>query len=86
VLACPELRPEVAVHLQRQRDRLAPFALARTIERQLERIYALATSRPSAPPSAAAPVPRRVRNRFSINPSPHLAARASHPVTSETAR
>jgi hypothetical protein len=30
VLACPELRPEVAAHLQRQRDRLDPFALART--------------------------------------------------------
>jgi len=89
VLACPELRSEVAAQLQRQRERLDPFALARTIEQQLERIYALATSRPSAPPTpadSAAPVPRRVRKRFSIKPSPHLAARASRPVTSETAR
>jgi hypothetical protein len=76
----------VAAQLQRQRDRLDPFALARTIEQQLERIYALATSRPSGPPTPAAPVSRRVRKRFSINPSPHLAARASRPVTSETAR
>jgi hypothetical protein len=86
VLACSELRPEVAAQLQRLRDRLDPFALARTIEQQLERIYALATTRPSTPPSPAAPVSRRVRKRFSINPSPHLAARASRPVTSETAR
>jgi hypothetical protein len=86
VLACPELRPEVAAQLQRQRDHLDPFALARTIEQQLERIYALATMRPSAPSTTAAPVPRRVHKRFSIKPSPHLAARASCPVTSETAR
>jgi hypothetical protein len=86
VLACPELRPEVAAQLQRQRDRLDPFALARTIEQQLERIYALATVHRNPPPTPAAPVPRRVRKRFSIKPSPHLAARASRPVTSETAR
>ena len=35
---------------------------------------------------SGAPVRRRVRTRFSIKPSPHLAARASRPVTSETAR
>jgi len=86
VLACPELRPEVAAQLQRLRERLDPFALARTIEQELERIYALATSRPSGPPTPTAPVPRRVRKRFSIKPSPHLVARSSRPVTSETAR
>ncbi len=86
VLACPALRPEVAAQLQRQRDRLDPFTLARTIEQQLERIYALATTRHSAPPTPAAPAPRRVRKRFSINPSPHLAARSARSVTSETAR
>ena len=89
VLACSEIRPEVTAQLQRLRDRLDPFALAHTIEHQLERIYALATTRPSTPPTPAdsgAPVRRRVRTRFSIKPSPHLAARASRPVTSETAR
>lgn len=86
VLACPELRPEVGATLQHLRARLDPFTLARTIEQRLERIFALATVRPSAPPTAAAPVPRRVRHRFSIKPSPHLAARSSRSVTSETAR
>src|SRR6202162_1144927 len=86
VLACPALRPEVAAQLQRQRDRLDSFTLARTIEQQLERIYALATTRHSGTPTPAAPASRRVRKRFSINPSPHLAARPSRPVTSETAR
>lgn len=86
VLACPELRPEVAAQLQRQRDRLDPFGLARTIEQQLERIYALAQARPHTSPAPAAPVSRRVRHRFSIKPSSHLGARSSRPVTSETAR
>ena len=86
VLACPELRPEVAAQLQRQRDRLDPFVLARTIEQQLERIYALAQARHPTPLAPAAPVSRRVRHRFSIKPSSHLAARSSRPVTSEPAR
>jgi len=85
VLACPEVRPDVAAALQRQRAGLDPFALARTIEHQLERIYALANPRHSAPTSSA-PVPRPVRQRLSINPSPHLASRASRSVTSRTAR
>ncbi len=86
VLACSELRPEAATQLQRLRERLDPFVLAGTIGQQLECIYALATTRSSPPPTPAALVPRRVRKRFSIKPSPHLAARASRPVTSETAR
>lgn len=85
VLACPEVRPDVAAAFQRQRAGLDPFALARAIEHQLERIYALANPRHSAPPSSA-PVPRPVRRRLSINPSPHLASRASRSVTSRTAR
>ncbi|MGH7534487.1 MAG: transposase, partial [Gemmatimonadales bacterium] len=38
VLACADLRPAVAAQLRRQRAALDPFALARTIEQQLERI------------------------------------------------
>jgi hypothetical protein len=86
VLACPEIRPEVAAHLQQQREGLDPFALARAIEQQLERIYALANPRhsaPAAPATPAGPVRRTVRKRLSIKPSPHLASRS---VTSETAR
>jgi len=87
VLACPELRPEVAAQLQRLRERLDPFALAHTIEQQLERIYALANPRHQPAPAAAAPptIPRRVRNR----PSFTLTRRPGHPprsVTSEMAR
>ncbi len=88
VLAGPGLPPEVAAQLQRQRDGLDPFALARAIEQQLERIYALANPRhsaPVAPANPAAPVPRSVRKRLSITPSPHLLAR-TRSVTSETAR
>ncbi len=86
VLACPEIRPEVAAHLQQQREGLDPFALARAIEQQLDRIYALANPRhsaPAAPAIPAGPVRRTVRKRLSIKPSPHLASRS---VTSETAR
>jgi hypothetical protein len=74
VLACPDLRPEVAAHLQRLRDGLDPFALARVIAQQLDRIYTLANSRHSGPatPAPSAPVPRAVRKRLSIKPSPHF--------------
>jgi len=75
VLACADLRPEVAAQLRQQRDGLDPFLLARTIDQQLERIFALANPRhsPTAPaPTAAGPVRRPVRKRLSIKPSPHL--------------
>jgi len=75
VLACADLRPEVAAQLRQQRDGLDPFLLARTIDQQLERIFALANPRhsPTATvPTAAGPVPRPVRKRLSIKPSPHL--------------
>jgi hypothetical protein len=92
VLACPEIAEDLAAQLRRQRARLDPFALARSIEHQLERIYALANPRHSpapaasdAPPTPAAPVPRRVRKRLSIHPNPSL-GRPARPVTSKTAR
>jgi hypothetical protein len=93
VLACAEISEAVAAPLRRQRARLDPFALARSIEQQLERIYALANPRhspTSTPPEAALapappPVPRRVRKRLSIHPSPTL-GRPARSVTSKTAR
>jgi hypothetical protein len=85
VLACPETPPDVAAHLRQQRDRLDPFALARTIEQRLARIYALANPR-HRPGALPAPVPRPVRHRLSIKPSPHLTPTPPRSVTSETAR
>ena len=92
VLACAEISEAVAAQLRRQRARLDPFALARSIEQQLERIYALANPHhspapapPDAPPTPAPPVRRRVRKRLSIHPSPTL-GRPARPVTSKTAR
>jgi hypothetical protein len=89
MLASPDIRPEVAAQLQRQRDGLDPFVLARTIEQQLGRFYALANPRHSAPASAPArpaPVRRPVRKRLSIKPSPHLTSPPSRWVTSVAAR
>jgi hypothetical protein len=71
VLACAETPPDVAARLQRQRDRLDPFALAHAIEHRLERIFALANPR-HRPGALPTPVPRPVRHRLSIKPSPHL--------------
>jgi hypothetical protein len=85
VLACPEVRPEVAAQLRQQGDRLDPFALARAIDQQLDRIYALANPRHSTP-ATPAPVPRPGRKQLSIKPSPHRASPSSRSVTSETAR
>jgi len=60
VRACPEADRAAVAHLTALRERLDPFALAQTIERKLEGIYALAThrSRPAtsdAPSQAVAP-------------------------------
>ena len=85
VLAGADLRPEIVAQLRRYREGLDPFALARAIDQQLERIHALASLRHGAPVDPA-PVRRPVRQRLSIKPSPHLVARPSRSVTSETAR
>jgi hypothetical protein len=84
VLACPEIDARVAGELRRHRDGLDPFVLARAIDQQLERIYALANLRHSPPASTTAPAPvpvvRRVRPRLSAS------RRASASVTSQVAR
>ncbi len=88
VLACPEITPQVAAELQRQRDRLDPFALAAAIDTKLERIYALANPHHRPPASAEPPAPvavrRRVRPRLSIKPAAQSAA--SRPTSSVTSR
>ena len=85
VLAGADLRPKVVAQLHRYREGFDPFALARAIDRQLERIHALASLRHGTPVDPA-PVRRPVRNRLSIKPSPHLVARPARSVTSEPAR
>ncbi len=88
VLAWPGIEARVAAELQRQRDRVDPFALARAIDQQLERIYALANPRHSAPSSSGGPaavsVPRRMRHRLSIKPA--ASRRPSPSVASQVAR
>jgi hypothetical protein len=91
VLACPEITPQVAAELQRQRDRLDPFALAAAIDTKLEHIYALANPHHRPPASSDPPAPvavrRRVRPRLSIKPAAHGAAlRPTSSVTSRAAR
>lgn len=87
VLACPDVPPELVAQLQRQQAAHDPFALARTIEQRLDRIYALANPRhsllgASTPPAA---VRSPARKRLSIKPSPHLTSHARS-VTSKMAR
>ena len=70
--------PRALAQLRALRTRLDPFALAQTIDRKLERIYALASpTRPSvsisASASAAAPAPTHPWRR------PGLFANAAHP-------
>ncbi len=64
VLASKDVRPEVLVRLRELQDRLDPFVLSRSVERQLERIHALANLRHSPHVArraveAAAPVENR---------------------------
>ena len=88
VLACPEIDARVAADLRRQRDCLDPFALARAIDQQLERIYALANPRHSPPAFTTTPAPvpvvRRVRPRLSTKQT--ASVRPSASVTSQVAR
>jgi len=52
VLACAQADPDRMAELQRLRDRLDPFRLARVIEQKLERIYALTNRRLSPKPAS----------------------------------
>jgi hypothetical protein len=54
VLESKLVRPEVVAQLKAQRERLDPFALSRSVERQLDRIHALANQRRSPRPEAKA--------------------------------
>jgi hypothetical protein len=89
VLAGAELDRRVATALCRQRDRLDPFALARSIEQTLERIFALAN--PHHAPSDPAPAISRRARREPLPPRrpppPHSPSwRRAPRVTSRVAR
>jgi hypothetical protein len=86
VLASPDLDPARAAELQRQRERLDPFALAQTIEQTLDRIYTLANPRHSPAAATSVDAVRRVHKRLSINPSPSGSWNPERPVTSPRAR
>ncbi len=57
VLACADVDHAKVAALVALRDRLDPFVLAATIDRQLEAIFALANHRQSPARAAAAPSP-----------------------------
>src|SRR3990172_10551868 len=65
VVDSPQAEPAAVAQLTALRARLDPFALAQTIERKLEQIYALAhhpaTAAPLPPPALVAPVVPRPR-------------------------
>jgi hypothetical protein len=45
VASCTDMRADIVTELQRQRDLLDPFALSRSVNAQIDRIYALANRR-----------------------------------------
>jgi hypothetical protein len=55
VAACPQADPLKLAELQKLRDTTDPFALAKTIDQKLERIYQLANHRVSPNPEAPQP-------------------------------
>ncbi len=54
VMECSQANPLVVVRLKALRDRLDPFALSRSVDRQLEAIHSLANHRHSPRPEARA--------------------------------
>jgi hypothetical protein len=58
VAACPQADPLKLAALQKLRDATDPFALAKTVEQKLERIYQLANQRVSPTPQLPQPSPK----------------------------
>jgi hypothetical protein len=92
VRTCPGADPRRIAELEALRACLDPFTLAQTIDRKLETIFALASTR-HRPPLAAPPLPvpakrRGVGRRFEIHRRPLAAGRSSSStsVTSSVAR
>ena len=60
VAACPQADPLKLAELQKLRDATDPFALAKTVEQKLERVYQLANQRVSPTPKPPHPSPRPI--------------------------
>jgi len=58
--ACPQADLLKLVELQKLRDATDPFALAKTVEQKLERVYQLANQRVSPNPKPPHPSPRQL--------------------------
>ena len=58
VAACPQADPLKLAELQKLRDATDPFALAKTVEQKLERVYQLANPRVSPSPQPSQPSPQ----------------------------
>ena len=58
VAACPQADPLKLAELQKLRDATDPFALAKTVDQKLERVYQLANQRVSPSPKPPHPSPR----------------------------
>ena len=58
VAACPQADPLKITELKKLRDATDPFALAKTIEQKLERLYQLANQRVSPSPKPPQPSPQ----------------------------
>ena len=90
VLAAAAADPARVAALRALRDRLDPFALARTIEQKLDAIYTLASRhhRPEvvSPSAPRVEVRRHTSKRMSIKPQPRGAWHPNRSVTNPRAR
>ena len=89
VAACPQADPLKLAELQKLRDATDPFALAKTVEQKLERIYQLANQRVSPSPQLPQPSPKpltRAERQALREISEFLGAVNVHVGTQKTAR
>lgn len=77
VRVCPQADPVKVAALERQRDRLDPFALAARIDAQLAQVYALANHRRGLVPSTKGGTEARAKNAPASAPLPLKTTRPS---------
>ena len=89
VAACPQADPLKLAELKKLRDATDPFALAKTIEQKLERVYQLANQRLSPSPKPPQPSPQpltRAEQQALREISEFLGTMNIHVGTQKTAR